>query len=344
MTAVAVSVSEGHRTRTTAVAASLARRSLNRIIRIPAAVIPTVAMPVFLLISFSGSFSAVTEVPGFPTDSILSWVAPYAVIQGAAFAGVGASQSVAADIENGFYDRLLMSPTSRMGLLLGPLSAAVLRVLLPFTVVLAVASLGNLDLTEGITGLLMLLLAAEGVAIVATLWGLGIVYKFRTQRSGGLVQVGIFVSMFLSVGQVPLGVMEGWLHGVASLNPMTNMLRMARQGFVGEITWGDTWPGLLVSAIGALLFGWWAFNGLRRMTSRAALGRPRLGWAAGCRARPDRGAAWHTEPADHDRVPLGQEQLVEHLCGSLRSHGRSSVLHERRARPPDDPPSVRRLC
>jgi ABC-2 type transport system permease protein len=266
VTAVAVPVGEGRRTRTTAVAASLARRSLNRIVRIPAAVIPTVAMPVFLLISFSGSFSAVTNVPGFPTDSILSWVAPYAVIQGAAFAGVGASQSVAADIENGFYDRLLMSPTSRLGLLLGPLSAAVLRVQQPFTVVLAVASQGNLELTEGNAGLLILLLAAEGVAIVATLWGLGIVYKFRTQRSGGLVQVGIFVSMFLSVGQVPLGVMEGWLHGVARLNPMTNMLRMARQGFVGEITWGDTWPGLLAAGIGALLFGRWAFKGLLKMT------------------------------------------------------------------------------
>ena len=64
--------------------------------------------------------------------------------------------------------------------------------------------------------------------------------------------------MFLSVGQVPLGVMEGWLHWVASLNPMTNLLRMARQGFVGAITWADTWPGLLVNLIGALAFGAWA--------------------------------------------------------------------------------------
>ena len=98
MTAVAVPLAEGRRPRTTAVTAMLARRSLTRIVRIPAAVIPTVAMPVFLLISFSGAFQAVTEVPGFPTDSILSWVAPYAIIQGAAFAGVGASQAVAADI------------------------------------------------------------------------------------------------------------------------------------------------------------------------------------------------------------------------------------------------------
>ncbi len=266
MTAVAVPAVPARRVSTTAVAASLARRSLIRIVRIPAAVIPTVAMPVFLLISFSGAFQAVTDIPGFPTDSIVSWVAPYAIVQGAAFAGVGASQSVAADIENGFYDRLLMSPTSRFGLILGPLTAATVRVALPFTIVLLVAWLGGVELTQGIAGLLMLLVAAEGVAVIATLWGLGIVYKFRTQRSGGLVQVGIFVAQFLSVGQVPLSVMEGWLHTVARINPMTNLLRMARQGFVSEITWGDTWPGLLVILLSSLFFGQWAYRGLLRLT------------------------------------------------------------------------------
>jgi len=266
VTAVTARVGVDRRVSTVAVAASLAKRSLIRILRIPAAVIPTVAMPVFLLISFSGAFQSVTDVPGFPTTSILSWVAPYAVIQGAAFAGVGASQAVAADIENGFYDRLLMSPTSRIGLILGPLSAAVLRVALPFTIVLAVAAIGGAELTEGVLGLLVLLMTAEIVAVLATLWGLALVYKFRTQRSGGLVQVGVFVIMFLSIGQVPLTIMVGWLHSVASVNPMTNLLRAARQGFVDEVTWHDTWPALIVALVGALLFGAWAHRGLRRLT------------------------------------------------------------------------------
>lgn len=254
-----------HQARTAAVAASLARRSLLRIVRIPAAIVPTVAMPVFLLISFSGAFSSITLIPGFPTDEILSWVAPYAIVQGAAFAGVGASQAVAADLENGFYDRLLMSPSSRIGLVLGPLWAAVVRVFLPFTVVLAVAVLGGLELTEGVAGLAMMLLAAEGVAVVATLYGLALVYKFRTQRSGALVQVGIFVVMFLSVGQVPIDVMVGWLEVVARLNPMTYVLNMARQGFVAEITWADTWPGLLALAGGTVLFSVLAVRGITRL-------------------------------------------------------------------------------
>ena len=38
--------------------------------------------------------------------------------------------------------------------------------------------------------------------------------------------------------------MQGWLHSVARINPMTNILRLGRQGFVGEITWADIvgWP------------------------------------------------------------------------------------------------------
>ena len=266
VTAVSEAVRPPRHLSTVAVAGALARRSLLRIVRIPAAIIPTVAMPVFLLISFSGAFTSVTSIPGFPTDSILAWVAPYAIVQGASFAGVGASQSVAADLENGFYDRLLMAPGSRFGLLLGPLTAAVLRVALPFTCVLAVAFAGGLELTQGIAGLAMMLVAAEGIAVIATLWGLGIVYKFRTQRAGGLVQVGVFVTQFLSVGQVPLEVMEGWLEHVARWNPMTYLLIMARQGFIGEITWADTWPGLLVIAGGVLVFGLWAARGLRNLT------------------------------------------------------------------------------
>lgn len=247
------------------VVVGLAARSLNRIARVPAAIVPTVAMPVFLLIAFSGSFSAITDLPLFPTDNILNWVAPYAILQGASFAGVGASQAVAADLENGFYDRLLMSPASRLSLLLGPITSALVRSLLPFVTVTTIAVAGGARFEGGVLGVVSLFVAAEGIAIIAALWGLGVVYRLRTQRSGTLVSVGVFIALFLSVGQVPLTVMVGWLHGVARVNPITNLLRMARQGLIGEVTWAQTWPGLLVIAGGIALFGLFAVSGLRRI-------------------------------------------------------------------------------
>ncbi|MDZ7732054.1 MAG: hypothetical protein U5R31_02165 [Acidimicrobiia bacterium] len=63
------------------------------------------------------------------------------------------------------------------------------------------------------------------------------------------------MALFLSTGQVPLDIMEGWLHAAATYNPFTQILEMARQGFVGEVTWGGTWPGL------ASLVAFWAVLG-----------------------------------------------------------------------------------
>ncbi|MEL7210299.1 MAG: ABC transporter permease, partial [Actinomycetota bacterium] len=205
------------------------------------------------------------DLPGFPTDNIINWVLPYAVVQGAAFAGVGAAQSVAADVENGFYDRLLMSPASRASLIGGPIAASCVRSLLPFVTVTALALLGGARFEGGWLGVAMLFLAAQSFAVIATLWGLGVVYRLRTQRAGALISVGVFVSLFLSIGQVPLDIMQGWLHTVARLNPITNLLRMSRQGLIGEVTWADTWPGLLVAGIAIALFAVFAGTGMRRL-------------------------------------------------------------------------------
>ena len=253
------------RPRTSLVAGGLAARSLMNIARIPSALVPTVAMPRFFIVAFSGAFGSLTDIPGFPTDNALNWFLPWAVMQGAAFAGMGICFGVARDLETGFYDRLLIAPASRLALILGPLWAACTRVLLPVTIVCTVGFLAGARLTDGPLGLVMLIIAAEGLALISGLWGLGVVYRLKTQRAGAIIQVGIFVSMFLSVGQVPLSIMQGWLHGVARLNPLTPILNLARQGFIGEITWAATWPGLVAIASAVAFFTVWTVTGFRKL-------------------------------------------------------------------------------
>ena len=79
------------------------------------------------------------------------------------------------------------------------------------------------------------------------------------------MQVGVFVLVFLSATQVPMRGLSGWLHTIARINPATNLLRMSRQGFLGPVTWHDTWPGLLAFAgmgVALLLF---ADRGLKKL-------------------------------------------------------------------------------
>jgi ABC-2 type transport system permease protein len=243
----------------------LAYRGVLSMIRIPAAIVPVVVMPVFFVLAFSGAFSAITNIPGFPTDNILNWMVPFAVLQGAAFAGFGAAFGAGRDLENGFYDRLLLSPVPRPALVLGPLLYSGIRALLPLSIVLPVGVIGGARMVEWIPGVAMLTLSGIGIAIVAGLWGLGVTYRVRSQRSGPIVQAGIFVALFLSTGQVPIEVMTGWLKWVAERNPFTYILQMARQGFIGGVTWEHTWPGLLSLVILGALLGVFAWRGFRRL-------------------------------------------------------------------------------
>lgn len=255
----------GGQARTLPVALEIARRSLILITRLPSAFIPSIIFPVFLIVAFSGAFNGIVNLPGFPTDRILNWFMPLSIIQAASFAGVGIGVGTARDLETGFFDRFLSAPSSRTALLLGPALAAFVRSLLPFVVVVMVGLIGGARLVGGPLTLLALLVAASGTCVVFTLWCMGIAFRTRSQRAAPLMQIGVFVSIFLATAQVPIAVMTGWLADVARVNPMTNVLRLARAGFLGDVTWSDCWGGLLTLAVAIALATWWAARGLQKL-------------------------------------------------------------------------------
>jgi ABC-2 type transport system permease protein len=63
----------------------------------------------------------------------------------------------------------------------------------------------------------------------------------------------------------PLALLQGWLQDVARVNPVTDVIEAARQGFVGTVTWADTWPGLLALAGLFVLLGGLSLREMRRM-------------------------------------------------------------------------------
>lgn len=244
----------------------LALRGLRSIRRLPSAFFPALAMPIFQTIAFSGTFFAITKIPGFPTDRSVNWYLPFACCMGSAFSGVGLGFTTVRDLQSGFFDRLRMAPTPRLSLIVGPLITAWIRVLIVVTSVLIVGLLFGARLTGGVLGLVTLFIAGLGVATMSAGWGLGLAYRFGDMRAAALMQLGLFNAIFLSNAQTPLNVMTGWLHSVARINPFTNILRLAREGWLGEVTWHDTWGGLVaIVAISALTL-LFAYRGLARLS------------------------------------------------------------------------------
>jgi ABC-type uncharacterized transport system permease subunit len=117
----------------------------------------------------------------------------------------------------------------------------------------------------GIAGVAMVYLGGISMAIVMGLLGLGVVLVIGNIRAMALVQVISFLVLFPSTGQVPIELMDGWLATLARWNPATPVLAMTRQGFLGDLTWADTWPGLAVVGGGIVLFGLFARAQLRRL-------------------------------------------------------------------------------
>ena len=246
-------------------ARGLALRGLRSIRRLPSAFFPALAMPIFQTIAFSGTFFAITKIPGFPTDRSVNWYLPFACCMGSGFSGVGLGFTTVRDIQSGFYDRLRMAPTPRLSLIVGPLFTAWIRVLIVITSVLLVGLLFGARLTGGAIGLLTMFVAGLGVATIATGWGLGLAFRFGDMRAAALMQLGLFNAIFLSNAQTPLNVMTGWLHSIARINPFTNILRLAREGWLGEVTWRDTWGGLLAIAALSFLTLLFAYRSLARL-------------------------------------------------------------------------------
>ncbi len=258
-----------HRTSTAAVAVGVAKRQLINLARMPSIIAPMVIFPVFLLISFTSGFTSLSKLPGFPTDNFVNWYLPFVALQGASFAGAGAGFSTARDITNGFFDRLLLTPGNRAGVLLGTLLGSLARACITIFVVLVVGfALGARMVTNGpieaIAGLLFVALGTWAVTAMASLWALGVAYRAKSERAAPLFFIVVFMALFLSTAQVPLDLMaSGWLRAVARRNPITFLLRFVRQGFVTGISWHETWPGVLaVSGVLAVL-GVWAWTGLR---------------------------------------------------------------------------------
>ena len=254
-----------HRASALRISGSLAGRSLLLLRRVPATLVPSLVFPIFIVVAFSGAYGALVRLPGFPVKHMVDWMLPMSVVQGSSFAGVNVGLGMIRDLENGFFDRLLLAPSSRLPIIVGPLVGALARAFIPTAVVLTAGLLAGAHLAGGLLGIVTLLLAAEGAAVVAGGWAIGLALRFRSQRAAPLMQVGIFVTVFLSTAQVPLAVMQGWLRTVARVNPMTNVLRMARAGFIGHVHWSDTWGGLVALAGGIVLLTAFAARGLAKL-------------------------------------------------------------------------------
>ena len=242
---------------------ALWRRSLNEILRVPGAAVPGVLAPTIFMLGLSSVFGQAAHLPHFGASDFRTFIVPVGMLQGAGFSGAATGVNLARDIEQGWFDRLLVSPTPRIVLLAGLVGSASVRSLLPASFLLVVALILGVHF-PGLLGLALTVVLVMGLAAAAAFWGVLVALRFRTQQAAPLMQIGSFVAVLFTTAYAPQRLLTGWLATVARINPVTHVLAGVRQGFVSHVTWGDTWPALISLAGMLVVLGGLAVRALQR--------------------------------------------------------------------------------
>src|SRR5205085_9570473 len=114
------------------------------------------------------------------------------------------------------------------------LPAGLARALLTMAVMTGVAFATAMQLGGSGVDLFGLYGLAVLVDLAASLWAVGVALRLRTIQAGPLMQVPVFLTLFLAPVYVPLDLLSGWIHTVASVNPATAFLGAGRDLISGQ--------------------------------------------------------------------------------------------------------------
>jgi ABC-2 type transport system permease protein len=246
------------------VARALIRRSFNELLRVPGGALPGIIAPTIFLLGLTSVFGNLDELRGFTGNEFISFLIPITMLQAAVFTGSATGVNLARDIELGWFDRLLVSRAPRPVILAGLLASASIRALLPIAAALTVGFALGVNF-PGVGGLLLALALACLFASLAAAWAMILAIRFRTQSAAPLMQASGFMAVLFTTSYAPEELLSGWFADIAHWNPVTQIVEAVRQGFVADVTWAETWPGLVVIAVlGTVLVGF-ALRGLLRM-------------------------------------------------------------------------------
>ena len=203
---------------------SVATRALRSIPRDPEAIYPALIIPVFFYAINVGALQDMAErIPGLDYKA---FQLPVAIIF--AVTGISRAVTLVTDIQTGYFDRLSLTPVSRLALLLG-LTVADFTLVVALTIpVIIIGFVVGVTFASGALGLLLFILLSGLWGLVFTGFPYAIALKTGNPAAVNSSFLLFFPFVFLTTVFVPREAMTGWLATVATYNPVTYLLEALR--------------------------------------------------------------------------------------------------------------------
>jgi ABC-2 type transport system permease protein len=221
--------------RSRSAALGIAWRNLHNYFTNPAFLIPSILFPLFFFTAFAGGLSTLGNAPGFHyRGGYTAFQFAFVCIQASAFGGVFTGFGMAADFEYGFARRLMLAVPNRLAIIAGYSLSAMLRACFTIAMLFTVALITGMSVSGGGVDVVGLIGLALIINLAAGLFAGGIALRFRSIQAGPLMQTPVFLILFLAPVYVPLPLLTGWIHAVATVNPLTAVLQGARTLLAGQ--------------------------------------------------------------------------------------------------------------
>jgi ABC-2 type transport system permease protein len=235
---------------------------MHNVLHNPSLLLPGILFPLMNFVAFTGGLSRLSHLEGFdfqPGYAGFQYV--FVLLQSAAFGGVFTGFSVARDFEYGFARRLMLAASHRSGIIAGFALGAVFRWFTTIGLTTAAAFATGMSIHGNGIDLVGLFTLGLLVNSCGLLWACGVAMRFRTIQAGPLMQMPVFTLLFFSPVYVPLDLLRGWIHGIASANPITRLLEAGRSLLAGHPVEVLAAYGVAAGMIAVLAL--WALRGLR---------------------------------------------------------------------------------
>ena len=232
---------------------SVAGRAVRQIPRDPESVIPAVLVPAIFYIMNVGALSGVTAAA--TGLSFKAFALPVSVIF--AVTGISRASALVLDIQNGYFDRLTITPIRRLPLLLGLMMADFALVMLLAVPVIGLGLAIGVRFVTGVPGMALFI-------VLSGLWGLvftGLPYSIALKTGNPSAVNSSFILffpfVFLTTAFAPLNQLAGWMQAIARYNPMTYVLAGLRSliGIQAGQPGGWHWRVLGEAVLAIAIFG-----------------------------------------------------------------------------------------
>jgi ABC-2 type transport system permease protein len=245
--------------------AAIAGRALRGVPRDLAAVAPPIFIALFFFIVNIATLERLTQSAG-PGFDYKAFQMPTAILLGVT--GVSRAPALVLDVQNGYLDRLLMTPIRRLAILLGHMVADVAVAMALTVPILALGFALGVRFETGVLGVVAFIALAALWSLAFSGFGYAIALKTGNPAAVNSSFLLFFPFLFLTASYVPRSQLSGWLDTVAGLNPVTYLLGGLRSLVSSGWEAGELGKALLAIALLAALSMTLCFGALRGRTQR----------------------------------------------------------------------------